>query len=137
MFGFIMLNNKLDEDNGFGNYIFGTSPDSYKNLYIEIEEGTSKLFSSDNSAIKISGVEFEYIRVTFLKNKLAALMFQTKHSTATALLKFLEGTYGKPKKVKQNLEWEGQKVHLLYEPDNINKDAIISLYSKEIYANKK
>ncbi|MDP1803297.1 MAG: hypothetical protein Q8L81_18185 [Bacteroidota bacterium] len=129
----ITSNDKLDSDNGFGNYKFGTSPQQYKDLTIEIEEGTSKLFSSSSQInTNVNGVEFEYIRVTFCSDKLSAISLQTKHNTSAKFFQFLQENYGRPNKVKENHEWLGKNVRLVYEQIN-TKDAVISFYNRQIY----
>jgi hypothetical protein len=130
--------NKLDETNGFNNYVFGSSPTQHQNLTLEIDEGNTKLYTQQNP-VKLNGVEFEYVRVTFCRNKLSAITFQTKNSTGLKFLNTLKENYGEPNTSNQfpeNYEWLSKKVELFYEKDGSNKDAVISFYSKEIYKNK-
>ena len=128
---------KLDESNGLKNYIFGTSPESYKALSIEIHEGDTKLFTCTSNTLQIASVEFEYVRVTFFKNKLYDLTLRSKNSTATKLLQSLIESYGKPVLVKGNYEWQGKKVLLVYQKFKGENDAVISFSSKEIAAQYK
>jgi len=140
LFSFIgiqITNDKLDEKNGFDNYIFGTSPMAYNNLVFEIEEDQTKLYSCSNITTKISGVEFEYIRITFYKDKLCAIAIQTRNATGTNLLKFLTEKYGKPKVSKIGYEWVGNKVQLTFESFNSGKDAMASFSNKVIFDSKK
>lgn len=132
-------NNKLDEKNGFGNYTFGTAASSYKNLSLELDEGNTKLYSSPKDEILVEGVELENISVTFIKDKLSSIVFQTKNSTGSKLLQTLKELYGEPTKVnlaKGTQEWASTKVQLLYESAKTSKDASISVYSKEIVKKK-
>jgi len=127
-------NSKLDEKNGFMQYKFGSSPEEYKNISIEIEEGSSKLFSVTGSPIIIDGVEFEYIRLTFVKNKLSAISLQTRNSGGQKFLQSLKSSYGEPKLAskKKNYEWLGNKVQLVYTSLS-NKDGLFDFYSKKVY----
>ncbi len=59
-FGFTLLNN-LDENNGIELYKFGTSPDKYTHLELEIDEGNTKLFNADPDELKIDNVAFSYV----------------------------------------------------------------------------
>jgi len=131
--------NKLDEKNGFKTYLFGSSPKEYKNLILEIDEGNTKLYTLDQSNINHDGVEFEYIRVTFCKDKLSAISLQTKNSTGQKFLANLKEGYGEPgkaNKVKENYEWLSTKCQLVYEKNARSNDATISFYAKTICKNK-
>jgi hypothetical protein len=129
--------NSLDEANGFKNFKFGTQPSDYKNLMIEIEEGNSKLYSVDNASIVIDGIQYEYIRLTFIKNKLAAVSLRTKNGNGSKCFQDLKNNFGLPKKnVKENSqEWNGSKVQLTYMSVTGN-DAIADFYCKEMYPKK-
>lgn len=129
--------NKLDEDNGLEIYKMGTPFEIYKDLNIEIEEGNTKLYSCDNTSVKIAGIEFEYIRVTFCKNKLCAISLATKNSSGNKFFQYLQKNYGQPKKTKENYEWMGNKIQLTYEFNGSDKDGIVSFYSRENYERKK
>ncbi len=123
--------NKLDEKNGFETYTFGSSPGQYKNLTLEIEEGYTKLYTVEQPNIK--GAEFEYVRVTFFKDKLSAITLQTKSATGSKLLQNLKENYGEPVKLnkpKENYEWVSSKYRLLYEPNASSGDATVSFYTK-------
>lgn len=125
------------ENNGFKNFVFGTAPGQYKDLMLEIEEGTAQLYSLSTAPIRIDGAEFAYVRVTFLKNKLSAISLQTKNSTGNKFLAALRQSYGEPSKSpkKNNYIWEKEKMKLLYE--TYGGDATISFYSSELYSNTK
>jgi hypothetical protein len=131
-FGFLS-NDKLDKKNGLGIYTFGSPPNSYQDLQLEFQEGNSILYSSSEDYLNITGVEFEYIRLTFLKHKLAAINIGTKNSGATKLFQFLSENFGTPAKVNKSFEWLGTKVHLTYGKTADGKEAVASLYSKELY----
>lgn len=126
---FSSVNQELDKANGFENFKFGTSPAEYKNLTIEIDEGTTKLYSL-NTLPQINGAQLEYVRLTFCKNRLSAISIATKNSSASKFMHYLLDNFGPAKTVKSNSEWYSQKVHLIYEPSG--KDAIINYYSNEI-----
>src|SRR5688572_4053195 len=108
-------NSKLDEKNGFKQFQFGTSPSEYKNISIEIDEGDSKLYSV-TGALVIDGVEYEYIRLTFTKNKLSAISMQTKNSNGQKFFQTLKASYGEPKLVQKlkHYEWKGNNVQLVF-----------------------
>jgi hypothetical protein len=128
-------NTKTNEKNGFENYIFGTSPGDYKDLVLEIDEGDTKLYTSQNP-VQVNGVEFEQVNVTFCKNKLSSVTLKTKNATGTKFLQTLKETYGEPGKsnsAKGNYEWLDQKLHLLYEKLGTTADASISIYSVELF----
>jgi hypothetical protein len=125
-----LFNEELDKTNGFGNYKFGTPFSMYTDLNLELDEGDTKLYTSLKKTIHIPGVEFEYIRTTFCKNKLTVLSLETKDGTGTILFQFLQKKYGTPKKIKKEYEWLGNKVQLTYEPYPTGGDAIINFYSK-------
>lgn len=118
---------------GFNVYIFGTAPAAYRNLQIEIEEGNSKLYSVNQANITIAGVEIEFIRLTFTKNKLTDIVFQTKNATGAKLLQNMRESYGEPtraNKIKKNYEWLSDKAQMLYEYNRSGTDATVSYSSK-------
>ncbi|MGZ3903414.1 MAG: hypothetical protein ACXVC6_06960 [Bacteroidia bacterium] len=123
---------KLDEDNGFGNYKFGTSPAQYNDLMIELDEGRTKLYSSTEVSIPVKDVKAANIRVTFCRNQLSSICIKSKNGTGINFLQYLTEKYGTPQKVKGNYEWLSKKVQLLYEPID-NKDGAVTFYSREIY----
>jgi hypothetical protein len=133
--GVAQSSNSLIEKNGFKDYIFGTAPHQYKDLTLEIEEGNAQLYSLAKAPIQMDGAEFEYVRVTFLKNKLSAISLQTKNSTGPKFLAVLKQNYGEPAKSpkKNSYIWETAKMQLLYE--TYGTDATISFYSSELYKN--
>ncbi len=129
-------NNKLDQQNGFNVYIFETPPSNYRDLMIEIDEGNTKLYSLDKDPIVIAGVTFDYLRITFFKNKLSAIAMQTKGGNGARFLQALKEAYGqptKPKSNKEHYEWVSTRLHLIYEQDPSGKDATISFYNKTLY----
>lgn len=131
--------NKLDEKNGFKTFVFGSSPKEFSNLILEIDEGNTKLYSLDETTIKHDGAEFEYIRVTFCKDKLSAISLQTKNSTGQKFLSSLKENYGEPGKTNkqtENYEWLSSKCQLVYEKNAKSNDATISFYAKTICKNK-
>ncbi|MGZ3861783.1 MAG: hypothetical protein ACXVPN_00135 [Bacteroidia bacterium] len=131
LLGFIATN-KLDEDNGFGNYKFGTAPSKYNDLIIELDEGKTKLYSSTDNSVPVKDVKASNIRLTFCKNQLSAICIKSKNGTGVTFLQHLTEKYGTPKKVKGNYEWLSKKVQLLYEPID-GKDGAVTFYSREIY----
>jgi hypothetical protein len=112
----VSQNTKLDQKNGFDQFKFGSSPSEYKNLTIEIDEGDSKLYSVNGSSLVMDGIEYDYIRITFTKNKLSAISMRTKNSTGNTLLTNLKASYGEPKFVQKlkHYEWKGNNVQLVY-----------------------
>ena len=126
--GYSSTNNKLDESNGFENFKFDSPQTTYKNLSIEIDEGNTKLFSIATNEINIKDVEFDNIRLTFIKNKLNTIALTTKNSTGKVFLDFLKSKYGNPKIYKDNFEWMGKKVILIYQPYNSGNDAVVNFY---------
>jgi len=127
---------KQNSKNGFGNYVFGTSPSEYKNLSLEIDEENTKLYSGQ---ITIEGVEFSEVNVTFNKNKLSVISVRTKNSTGNKFFQTLKETYGQPRpssKIPGNFEWSSEKVYVVYEKNKNGNDAIVSIYSREVKASK-
>ncbi|MGZ4037451.1 MAG: hypothetical protein ACXVPQ_06455 [Bacteroidia bacterium] len=115
--------------------MFGSAPQQYRDLMLEIEEGGAQLYSLSTYPIQIDGAEFAYLRVTFLKNKLSAISLQTKNSTGSKFLAVLKQNYGEPLKSpkKNSYIWESAKMKLLYE--TYGNDATVSFYSSELYKN--
>jgi hypothetical protein len=125
--------NKVENNNGFKTYMFGDSPDKYKNLILEIDENNTKLYSLPEDNITVEGVAFEYIRVTFSKNKLSTIAVQTKNATGSNLFNELKKNYGEPSKTnysKKVSEWMLSGMKVIYEKSSSDKDAVISFYSK-------
>jgi hypothetical protein len=130
------VSDKLDEDNGFGAYKFGTPPSQYSDLNLEIDEGKTKLYSSVDNYIPVKGTKITSVQITFCRNMLSAISMVTDKKTGNNLLGYLINKYGTPQKVKGNYEWMGKKVQLLYEPID-DFDAKVSFFSREIYEHKK
>src|SRR3954462_8806891 len=82
--------------NGYGQFKFGTSPQEYKNLDIEIEEGNLKVFTVNDNSVHIDGVEILYTRVTFNRNKLAAVYITTGGKTGPKIYEYMVNQFGKP-----------------------------------------
>lgn len=138
MFPFIGLGqiNKLEEKKGISNYILGTSPDHYKNLQLELNEGLTKLYSVHGEPVKLEDFELDYLRLTFYKNKLSGISFQTKNHDADKLFQKLKETYGEPEKNKDSkvkFTWVGDKLHLVYEKHLKSNEATVSFYSDAVY----
>ncbi|MDO8999380.1 MAG: hypothetical protein Q7W45_06415 [Bacteroidota bacterium] len=133
LFG-LTQNNKLENKSGFKDFVFGDSPSAHKNMTLEIDEDNTKLYSLQENDIKIDSVEFEYIRVTFLKDKLSSISIQTKNGTGFVFLNLLKESYGNPTKsnlLKKNYEWLLNTMRILYENLRAEKDAVITFYSKK------
>ena len=127
-------NKNLDNVNGFEKFKFGTSPGEYQNISLELDEGETKLY--DVSTLPtINDTELNYIRLTFTRNKLSAISVATKNGGGTRLMEYLKGLYGSPFQKKNNFEWLGKSVQLIYEPLS-NKDATIFMYEKGMTAKK-
>lgn len=124
-------NLKLDAANGYANFKFGSSPKDFTDLSIEIDEGKTKLYSVAKPVINIDGIVFDYIRLTFLNNKLCTISMQTKNLSAFKMLQFLKESYGIPVQIsKTDCEWKGKSVNVIC---NITKGiAVIDFYSKKI-----
>ncbi len=123
------------ETRGFKDYVFGTPPESYKNLTLEIEEGNTRLYSLNEPGLVIDGVAVEYMRFTFTKNKLSDIALQSKNSTGVRLLQNLRDTYGEPTRIsksKKSYEWLNDKMQLLYEGNMTGNDATVTFSSKAI-----
>jgi hypothetical protein len=135
LIGFL-ASERLDEDNGFGTYKFGSAPSQYSDLTLEIDEGKTQLYSSVDNYVIVKNTKIEHVRVTFCQNKLSAIAIKTKQKTGTNLLEHLIEKYGAPKKVKEDYEWLGKKVQLVYEPID-GFDAEITFYSRDIYEHRK
>lgn len=114
--------------------MFGSSPEAYKNLTLEIEEGHTKLYSLNEPGLVIDGVELEYLRITFTKNKLSDIAIQSRNSNGSKLLKNLKDSYGEPNrtgKTKKSYEWFNDRLLLLYESNMAGNDATVSFTSKK------
>lgn len=124
--------NKVENKNGFKTYVFGDSPDKYKNLLLEIDDNNTKLYSLPEDNIQVEGVAFEYIRVTFSKNKLSTIAVQTKNATGSNFFNELKKNYGEPSKTnysKKVSEWMLSGMRVIYEKSSTDKDAVISFYA--------
>ena len=124
-------NTALEKCHGFDEFTFGSSKQLYKNLTLELEEGNSQLYTVNSNNTKLSGVQLDYFRVTFIKNKLTDISVSTKNTTGAVLFKFLKDNYGSPKKLKNRFEWIGKNVHIVFELYNNNKDAYVDFYSNK------
>lgn len=125
-------NTKLDASTGFGSFKFGSSPKEHKDLTLEIADGNTKLYSISRPVINVEGIEFDYVRLTFLNNKLATISMQTKNISAHKMLQTLKETYGDPKRnrTNNNCEWKGKWVELIF--SSTKNIAVIDFYSKKI-----
>lgn len=129
-FGLLSNNEKLDQCNGIENFTFGSTKENYKGLTLEIQEGNTHLYDANTNMLHISNVEFEFMRLTFTKNKLTAIALSTKNGTRAAFFNYLKEKYGSPQKLKNRFEWTGKKVNIVFEFYNNNKDAAIDFYAK-------
>ncbi len=130
LLSFVTINEKLNECNGFENFVFGTAKESYQNLSFEIEEGNSRLYEAGLNTIQIKDVQFEYIRVTFTHNQLSAIALSTTNASAPVFFKLLTSRYGNPVKDRKHYEWLGKNVRIVYEPYANGKDAAIDFYRR-------
>lgn len=128
-FTFTLNNDKLDKCSGIANFVFGAPKDQFKNMTLEMEQGNSQLYTIDSGALKINGVQLDYLRVSFIKNKLSAVSVSTKNSTGAAFFKYLKENYGAPIKTKNLFEWRGKNITIVLELYKNNKDAAIDFYS--------
>lgn len=128
-------NSKLDAKNGFDSFIFGTAPNSYTCLTLEIEEGNTKLYNSSTRQTSAKDLEFEDLSLTFNKNRLSVITIRTTGQWAETFMKKFKEMYGEPtksNKPKGTFEWLGSKVQLVYELNAKNNSAVITFYSKII-----
>lgn len=127
---YTLTNEKLDKCNGIGNYIFGAPKNQFKNITLEFEQGNAQLYTVNENPSIINGVELDYLRISFIKNKLSAISISTKNSTGAVFFKYLKEKYGAPVKNKNQFEWSGKHANITLELYNKNKDASIDFYSK-------
>jgi hypothetical protein len=99
-------------------------------MTLEFEQGNSQLYTVDAGALKLDGVHLDYLRLSFIKNKLSAISMSTKNSSGAAFFKFLKDNYGAPAKKKNVFEWNGKHITVVFELYKNNKDAAIDFYSK-------
>lgn len=129
-------NTKLEKQNGFANYTFGSMPTSFNGLTLEMEEAHTKLYSVDQTPIVIDGIEFEFVRLTFHYNKLAIISLQTKNAMEDKFLNILKEKFGEPNKSNAKTgtyEWLSNKIQLTFADNGYHKDATIDFYWKESY----
>lgn len=117
-------------NSGFEGFKFGTPKEAYQNLTFEFEEGSSRLYTANPDAIKINGVQFESIRLTFIKNKLSALALSTKNATGLNCFRFLKEQYGDPVSKKNQYYWNKADMTIVFELSKNKKDAYIDFYGK-------
>jgi hypothetical protein len=127
--GFFQRSLPIEKCYGFEKYTFGASKQLYKNLSLEIDEGNSQLYNVNVNDVKMTGVQLDYLRLTFIKNKLTDISLSTKNNTGIIFFNFLKNNYGSPKKLKNRFEWLGKNVHIVFELYDNNKDAYIDYYS--------
>lgn len=120
----------IDKCIGLGIYKFGTLKNQYSELDLEIEEGDVRLYTAKIDEIKIKDVKFEYIRITFIKNKLSGISLSTKNSTGIVFFNHLTTNYGTPLKRKNSQEWVGKNVKIIFDMYKNSKDASIDFYFK-------
>lgn len=125
---FSLKTDNLNTCNGFGKFVFGAPRESFANLTLEITEGSLQLYHIDTKEVNIPGVDFEYIRLSFIHNKLTAIAMLTKNSTRENFLGILKEKYGVPTKRNGNYEWSGKYVRIVYEPYKNSRDAAIDFY---------
>lgn len=126
---FTITNEELDKCKGIESFIFGTPKEHFKNITLEIEQGTAQLYTINSDALKINGVQIDNIGISFIRNKLTAISISTKNGTGSAFFKYLKNKYGAPIKTKNQFDWSGKHVNIILELSN-NKDAVIDFYSK-------
>lgn len=126
---FTVKNEKLDKCNGIENFIFGTPKEHFKNITLEIEQGSAQLYTINSDALKISGVQVANISISFIRNKLTTISISTRNFTGSAFFRYLKDSYGPPIKTKNHFDWSGKHVNIILELSN-NKDAVIDFYSK-------
>jgi hypothetical protein len=115
---------------GLEGFRFGTPKEAYRNLTFEVEEGRSRLYTANPDEIKIAGVQFETIRLTFINNKLSVIALSTKNATATNCLRFLTKQYGNPINKKNQYCWNKPDMNIVFELSKSRKDAYIDFYGK-------
>lgn len=120
---------------GFEGFKFGFPKEAYQNLTLELEEGNSRLYTANPDEIKIAGVQFEFIRITFIKNKLSAISLSTKNATGLNFLRFLKEQYGNPINKKNQYCWNKPDMSIVFELSGNKKDAYIDFYEKQINNN--
>lgn len=120
-----------DNSSGFEGFRFGTPKEAYRNLTLEVEEGNSRLYTMSPNEIKIEGVQFESIRLTFINNKLSVIALSTKNATGQTFLNFLKDQYGNPVNNKRNQYcWKKTDMNIVFELSKNKKDAYIDFYGK-------
>ncbi|MBA3664619.1 MAG: hypothetical protein H0W61_10470 [Bacteroidetes bacterium] len=122
----------MDASKGYNIFKFGSSPKEFKDLSLEIDEGNTKLYSLDKPSIIIEGIDYDFVRLTFLNNKLATISLQTKNLSAHKLLQVLKEEYGSPKinpKTKA-CEWKGNLVEVIF--TSSKNIAVVDFYGKKV-----
>ena len=117
-------------NSGFEGFKFGTPKEAYRNLTFEFEEGNSRLYTANPNEIKITGVQFESVRLTFIKNKLSAIALSTKNATGPNCFSFLKEHYGDPVNKKNQYCWNKPDMTIVFELSKNKKDAYIDFYAK-------
>lgn len=117
-------------NNGFEGFKFGTPKEAYRNLTFELEEGSSRLYTANPAEIKINGVQFESVRLTFIKNRLSAIALSTKNATGMSCFRFLKEQYGDPVNKKNQYYWNKPDMTIVFELSKNKKDAYIDFYGK-------
>lgn len=126
---FTLKNDLLNSCKGFEKFTFGAPKNTFKNLVLETEEGDSNTYMVNPKEVSVPGVEFESIKVSFIKNKLSSVSILTKNSTRGVFFQFLKEHYGTPSKTSRTYEWVGKDVQIIYEPFMNSREAVIDFYS--------
>lgn len=131
VFSFLSFNyDNLDKCKGLGNFKFGSAINQYNGLVLEFENRNAQLYTAKSDEIKINNVYFDFIRITFIKNKLSVISLSTKQSSGSVFFKYLVNNYGTPSKNKNNYEWLGKNIQIIFENYKNSKDAAVDFYFK-------
>lgn len=125
---------KLDEKNGFRNYIFGTNISQYPDLKeIADEEG---YYTSLIDTLKIGDYDLKRIAYSFYKDKLTEIVIETEgYLNSRGFLSILQKAYGsgyKPNRYMEKYAWLGKKVKMMYQENSITNDATVLIFSVEL-----
>lgn len=129
LLSFTLKSDLLNSCKGFEKFTFGAPKNAFKKLVPEAAESDSNTYMVDPKEVSIPGVEFESIKVSFIKNKLSSVSILTKNSTRGVFFQFLKEHYGIPSKTSRTYEWVGKDVQIIYEPCQNSREAVIDFYS--------
>jgi len=119
----------LDKQYGFLNIKLETPFSSFKGL--KKEDSEKSIFKATQIELKIDKFKFESVYLTFYKDLLTTIEFETKGRTNTnGILNILQDSFGEGKKrTNYGYKWKGQEVWMNFAINESDGSGVLSLHS--------